>query len=454
MLSRDHNILWLPESNGYPTLLYTGDEMMRTKNRSGVALPMMAMLSVVFLAFLGLVFDTGLLMWKKRTMQAAADAAAWDGAHENHRDNTTRIIGAGRYSARLNGYTHGIDGVTVDINRPPTTGPNQNLNHVEAIVRQTSALSFMPILGITQAEVLARAVAGEEASGEFCVLALDQNAPDALLVDGSSGVTANCGFRSNSCVTEPGGVGFGVKGSSSLTLMVNEAGHQPTPLACGDVKVQGAANTEPDLVSDGNTEPDPFFGRTPPTLPGAPVFVDIPNITNGSGNVVLAPGHYQSTGNSPAIQITGGNVTFSDGLFITEGVHINGGTITANDITIFNTGNGKTIDINGNGSLTMVARSVNDSPAENLGILFWCDATMPNVTNKFNGTASDTLTGVIYCPSQHLEWSGNHSTAGDGTWNVFVSSTMKFTGNSAVNVNEPPAGILPEFGLETIVMKE
>ena len=118
------------------------------RSRNGVALPMMAMLSVVFLAFLGLVFDTGLLVWRKRTMQAAADAGAFEGAHEALRGNAARVAGSGRYSVRLNGYTHDADGVTVEINRPPLSGPNQNTSHVEAIVRRSSSLFFMPIFGM------------------------------------------------------------------------------------------------------------------------------------------------------------------------------------------------------------------------------------------------------------------------------------------------------------------
>ena len=128
-----------------------GSIIVKRSNRSGVALPMMAMLAFVFLAFLGLVFDSGFVMWKKRTMQAAADAAAFDGAHEVLRGNSTRVIGAGKYSARINGYRDGSEGVAVTINRPPTSGPNQDNNHVEAIIRQTSSTFFLPVLGINDA---------------------------------------------------------------------------------------------------------------------------------------------------------------------------------------------------------------------------------------------------------------------------------------------------------------
>ena len=100
--------------------------MHSNRSRSGVALPMMAVLTTVFLGFLGLVFDTGHMVYKKRTMQVAADAAAVDGAYETLRGNSSRITSAGEYSARINGYTDGVDTVSVVINNPPADGTNQN----------------------------------------------------------------------------------------------------------------------------------------------------------------------------------------------------------------------------------------------------------------------------------------------------------------------------------------
>ena len=421
--------------------------------RSGIALPMMAMLSVVFLAFLGLVFDTGLLMWKKRTMQAAADAAAWDGAHENLRGNTTRIVGAGRYSARRNGYTHSTENIIVEINSPPLSGPNQNNDHVEAIVRQPSALFFMPILGITQSTVAARAVAGTDNSGEFCVLALD-DVNDALVISGSASVTANCGFRSSSCVTAPE-YGFRVQGSASLTLSDdNRAKQQPTSAACGDVLVKGAANTDPPLEPEAAPEDDPFAGRTRPTPSFEDkyvTFTDHPVINAGAD---LKPGYYRSTTGNPAIQITGGVVNFADGLYIVEGMHINGATVVAEDVTFFNTGEGRTFDINGNGNVTMIARSENDDPVENENILFWCDETMPFALHRFNGTAEDTFTGVTYCPGHKVDWRGNYDKNRADTWGVIIAGQIEFGGNTTININEPPANVIPELDMETIIMKE
>lgn len=432
--------------------------MKTLQNRSGVALPMMAVLAAVFLAFLGLVFDMGYVVYRKRVMQAAADAAAVDGAYEVKRTNSNRVTAAGRFSARINGYSHGTDNVSVTINNPPTSGPNQNAQHVEAIVSQPAPTFFLGILGINSANVSARAVAGYRSDGEFCVLALDPaNGADALLVSGSAGVTADCGFRSNSCFTDGdltgGGASFRVKGSSSLILTGTP---QPQSVACGDIREQGNATADPHLIHDAATEPDPFANLAPPTIPATPDFVNYPNI---NGNETLNPGYYASTNNSAAIQITNGTVTFNPGLYIIEGLRITGGTINAPDATFFNTGTRTNFHVGGNATLNFVARSVNDAPADNRRILFWCDANSPTfaggnrVQHVFRGTAADNITGVIYCPTQHLDWAGTYDSS-NGEWGIIVSNTIEFTGNSGVSITGPPSSVIDELGLQTIAMKE
>ena len=270
------------------------------------------------------------------------------------------------------------------------------------------------------------------------------------MISGNGGVTANCGFRSNSCV-DGGQISFRVQGSSSLVLTENAAGQIPTPVGCGDVLVKGAANTEPDLIADGHTEPDPFMGRTPPTPPGTPYFVDIGTVNSDR---VFVPGHYATTKNGPAIKITGGSITFNPGLYIVEGMHFNGGTLTANDVTFFVTGSGKTFDINGNGNVTMTARTVDDLPVENKHILFWCDANFTGELHRFNGGANDTFTGVTYCPGDKVDWRGTYDKNNANNWGMIVAGEIEFGGNSAMNMNEPPAGVLGELGIATIAMKE
>ena len=95
------------------------------------------------------------------------------------------------------------------------------------------------------------------------------------------------------------------------------------------------------------------------------------------------------------------------------------------------------------------------SPA-NQHILFWCDddpALSPQL-HRFNGTAQDTFTGVTYCPGHKVDWRGNYDNTDRTTWGVIVAGEIEFGGNATININEPPANVIPELGLQTIVMKE
>ncbi len=109
--------------------------------RRGVALPMMAILITVLLAFGGLVLDGGHLYFERRRIQIAADSGAYSGAMELRRGNTDRIDSAGKYVARRNGYTHGVDTVDVQVTQ-------LNATDVEAVVSKTVPTYLLPVLGV------------------------------------------------------------------------------------------------------------------------------------------------------------------------------------------------------------------------------------------------------------------------------------------------------------------
>jgi hypothetical protein len=228
-------------------------------------------------------------------------------------------------------------------------------------------------------------------------------------------------------------------------------------VACGDVREQGGGNADPHLTHDGAGEDDPFADLTPPTVPVVADWTDYPTI---NGDTTLNPGYYAASDGTPAIQISNGTVTFTDGLYIVEGLWINGGTITANDVTFFNTGVGTTFHVGGNAVVDFHSRTMDDLPAENEHILFWCDATSPTfdaggnpIEHQYRGTAEDDITGVIYCPSQHTDWAGTYD-ANNGEWGMIVSRTIEFTGDNGLNIVGPPPSVIQDLDLQRIAMKE
>ncbi len=90
------------------------------KDTSGSVLVYVGLMSFVFVGFAGLAIDVGHWYASKRTMQSAADAAAFGGAFAVKKgDDNATIVNMAKDDASLNGY----DAALVTINNPPLAGP-------------------------------------------------------------------------------------------------------------------------------------------------------------------------------------------------------------------------------------------------------------------------------------------------------------------------------------------
>src|SRR6266853_813713 len=90
------------------------------RDRRGVILIIVAGMMFVLLAFVGLAFDVGYLQWSRRRAQTAADAAAVAAAWAVLKGDT--VTTSGQNGSADNGFTDSTNGVTVTINKPPSTG--------------------------------------------------------------------------------------------------------------------------------------------------------------------------------------------------------------------------------------------------------------------------------------------------------------------------------------------
>ena len=165
---------------------------------------MMAVLAFTFLAFVALVTDGGLLLFHKRKMQAAADAAAWGGAQEVLRERRdwgfVNHVTAGREDAKRNGFEHGVNSTVVTINRPPASGDFQTDGYVEAIIEQPMPTFFVKgLYGKNSAMIRARAVAGLHGEGSLCIQALEPTAQRGIQISGTPLVDIDCVAWANSC---------------------------------------------------------------------------------------------------------------------------------------------------------------------------------------------------------------------------------------------------------------
>jgi hypothetical protein len=384
------------------------------KDSSGTVLMYTAAALAILLGMGGLAIDLGYWYWSQRDMQSAADSAAMSAALEIARGATPAEIEArARDSATLNGYQHGLAAL-VTINRPPSTGFHAgDNNYIEAIVQQDQSGFVSSMVHSGDMTIAARAVA-TLAGAPSCVIALNPTADAALGISGNTDVELDCGAQANSssatAIDQTGG-------SANLTAEnIQAAGGYDCP-NCSPTPNGGMPPVE-----------DPFAYLDPPTVGPC----DEPGVVNlmSSFTGTIPPGVYCG-----GIRINGATVEFETGLYIVDGVglQISGNAVLTNEpggVTFFvpstATGQGgSVIFIAGTASTTLSAPTTGAYD----GILFYVDpATDPALNVTLIGGNDMALTGVIYAPSQHVDYSGNSNA--NGTWTAVIGDTVEFIGNS------------------------
>lgn len=412
---------------------------------------MMAILAFTFLAFIALVTDGGLLLFHKRKMQAAADAAAWAGAQEVLRERRdwghVNHETAGREDAKRNGFEHSVDSTVVTINRPPVSGDFQSTGFVEAIIEQPMPTFFVKgLYGKTSAMIRARAVAGLHGEGNLCIQALEPTGQRGIQISGTPLVDIDCVAWSNSCNKNDS---VSVDGTS----IVNVEGLK----YCEDGAFTGKASltcsdTTTDCPAKATPLPDVLAGRLEPDYSGDATYAVAQTIDAGNGDVVTAnPGFYQaSAGGQPGIKVSqGATVTFTSGFYVIDGMTISGDEVTTRvtgeDVTFFSIGTNNLVTING-AFVDFDAPDTGEGYTTDMdNVLFWCKRGLADQPpgHKFAGGGNSDLEGIFYCPSQDVEIAGNSSTGG---WMMLIVNQLKITGTSTLgSINPAPVGIIPEL---------
>ena len=105
----------------------------------GVTSTLMTLSFMGMLGFAGLATEVGLWYVKKRSMQSAADSAAFSAAIARSTGlfQTEAQSVAGTY-----GFVDGSGGTTVTVNNPPTSGPNTSASAVEVTISQPQTFTI------------------------------------------------------------------------------------------------------------------------------------------------------------------------------------------------------------------------------------------------------------------------------------------------------------------------
>jgi Putative Flp pilus-assembly TadE/G-like len=348
-------------------------------------------------------------------LQVAADAAAYVGALDNRASSSSSaMIADASAIATSNGWSSANG--TIQVNTPPTSGPNQVAAATEVVLSQRVPRFFTAYFNKGPMVIHARAVAIYTTAANACILALNKSASQAINIHGNTTVTlVGCDVMANSIANDA----LNIWGSATLSTdcAVSAGGYANS----GGLTLTGA--NCPSVVTQAPRARDPFAGlATPSTGPSL-------SVPNGNNNTVtLSPGYY------PSGMDLKGTVTLSPGVYYVSGTGFNvnaNAIVTGSGVTIY-LASGSQVSMMGNAHVSLSA----PQSGTYSGILFFGDPSATSGSNTFNGDSSSSLTGNIYFPTQAVTYSGNFSGV-NGCTHV-VADTVQWTGSATVSTNCPP----------------
>ena len=385
----------------------------RFRNDESGAYLIVAALTMPFLiGTVGLATDVGLWLYKRQTLQGAADSAALSGAAANYYQGASAVFGEAQAITASYGFSTGSPGFSLQVFQPPATGHyTTSPNAVEVIILQSATGFFSRIMGVSGTNVRARAVA-LASGGTGCVMSLNQTASGGTTVQGSAQVTLNgCDMYDDS--TDQSGLVVGGSAQISARRVLSAGG------------ISGVQNIQAQTVDPyQQVVPDPYADVP---LPSDAAGCDHKNYTVKKTET-LNPGVYCGGLSLNA----GAVVTLSAGIYIMDGgsLSVNGGaTLAGNGVTLVFT-SGANATINGGAVVNLTA----PTSGTMAGIVVYADRNTPAGTAfKFNGGAQQYFGGAVYVPTGAISFAGGANTSTGCT--QLIGGTLTFTGNSQLSID-------------------
>jgi Flp pilus assembly protein TadG len=353
--------------------------------------------------------ETGFHYYKGIQVQAAADSAAYAGAIELMNGSSGATVTSIATNAATSNNWQSAAG-TIQVNTPPSSGPNQTSQAVEVILTENEPRFFTSLFTAQPMTVTRRAVAVYKIASNACIVALNKIASRAINVGGNSSMNLQgCDVTSNSTASDALYVG----GSGALRA--------DCALAVGGITADGGMTLSqcPGGIAGALPVSDPFSALPSPSPPG-------PCINNGNINGgTINPGYYC---NGLSLK---GTVTMNPGLYYVEGGDFktnSNASITGSGITVYTSGTAR-ISMNGTADIRLYAPTTGTYA----GMLFYGDRNSVGGSNTFNGDALSGLTGNLYFPSQQVSYNGNFT--GDNGCTYIVADTVSWSGSTTFSVD-------------------
>jgi Flp pilus assembly protein TadG len=361
----------------------------------------LALVALMLMAGLGV--EVGFLRYQKQQMQKAADAGAIAGAAELIYGSPALAIVAAQNDATANGFANGQNGITVQVNIPPQSGPfTGNSGYVEVIVAQAQPAFFVRVGGsYNSVNVRSRAVASSLGSASGCIYALDPTDSATFTAAGSVNISSNCGIRVNS--------------NSASAFYKTGSGNISVDRADGIGVVGGVSEAGSGTITPQPREGIPAFGDPLSGVPAPPVG----SCTRTTPYTLNTP----SGGNVPQgvycggiVIATNGPVSFDSGtIVVMNGLTVSPGfspTLTGSGVTFYNTGNASypylPVTITGSASSTLSA----PTSGSLAGILVFQDRSIvdccgPATVNTIDASHGEIYTGAFYFPTTPVTYTAN-----------------------------------------------
>jgi hypothetical protein len=418
-----------------------------SRDEGGQAIVLLAIVMLAMLFAVGLAVDAGQLYSAKRTMQEAADSAAFAGGVVLYLGgNTAAATTAAVTDASLNGFTNSPPNtvypnctICVTVSSPPTSGPNiGSLLYIEVTIVQKVQTSLVPAQSVFNV-VKARGVGGSSpAISPYAAVLLKPTGPCITLsglgnivvpnpdVNTGGEVYANC---TGTSISNPGG------GKVIDALGVKTVGTEPASTVTGPL-----LTSQPVVM-------DPFAGFPKPTIgtivwnsPATPFPVPVSACNPATP---LSPGTYVGgIINDMTCAGLGGTVYLGTGTYILKGGGFNqnaaSGTIAsgAGGTMVFNTHSnypgpkgtgtcgGLLAQQGGGFSLTAMTTGTNK------GMAYYQDAACTDPIS-IQSQGSYMFYGTVYAPSAPVII---QSTAAMTVDAQLVVSEISFQAGSSINL--------------------
>jgi len=355
----------------------------------------------------------------KRTMQGAADSAAYTAALAlNNGASSTAVASQAKSIAASYGFADGSNSVTVTVNTPPLSGNyTNNDSAVEVIVSQPQPLQLAGLFLAAPPTIQVRSVAAAVGSGGGCVLALDRGSVTDVSETGTTVVNLNnCSLYVNS--TSSDALNMTGKAQINAWSAYISGGYQTSGQAA--LSTTHGTNLHAPQINDP-------YADVPVPAPSSPNLGTIDG-TQPS----YSPGTYRG------ISVSGGKTAnLLPGVYVLDGGSLNlsgGATLNGSGVTIVLTsssGSYGTVSVSGGTTLNLTAPTTGATA----GIAIFQDRAAPSSgSDSFSGGTTQNITGAIYIPNQPVTFSGGTSTGGAACTQL-VALTVTFNGNATFNTD-------------------